>query len=58
MVHDRTASYGVAEALLVDDRDFSIGGAREGAIPIFYEQRTPGTRGVRGVLIELHWSGG
>lgn len=46
---------GVAEALLVDDREFSILG-QPGMIPIEYRQESPGKRGVYGVRTTLQWA--
>lgn len=40
---------GIAEALLVDDKTFTLGK------DFFCEQRTPGKAGVYGVLIEIVW---
>lgn len=46
---------GVAEALLFDDREFSIAGQDPKKVPLFYAQRSPGKRGVKGVEIQLEW---
>ncbi len=46
---------GVAEALLIDDKEFSIAGEVDGAVALYYRQAAPGKRGVFGVRIEIFW---
>lgn len=48
---------GVAEALLIDDREFTINGKEPDGIPTFYEKRNPGKRGAFGTMIEIYWKG-
>jgi hypothetical protein len=47
---------GIAKALGFDDREMSIGGMVAGKIPIFYDQRAPGKRGVYAVEILIEWA--
>lgn len=47
---------GVAEALLVDDAEFSIGGEDPSKIMISYRKANPGKRGAYGTQIELFWT--
>lgn len=46
---------GVAKAFDFDDSEFSIAGARPGAIRLDYVAEKPGKQGIRGVRIELTW---
>lgn len=46
---------GVADALEINDRDFSLEGREEKKIPLHYRQTKPGKRKVCGVRIELFW---
>lgn len=46
---------GVADALGVNDRDFSIGGMVPGKTPVFYAQIKPGRQGVKAVILKFEW---